>query len=127
MKTRIIVAGSRCFCDYPLLETKLDELLKEISGEVEIVSGHAKGADTLGEQYAKKKGLPLHIMKADWEKHGRRAGFIRNHQMLEYALEQIPMVVAFWDGYSNGTRDMIIRAKEKDVDTRLFYYNEDHA
>ena len=123
MKTRIIVAGSRGFDDYPLLESKLDELLKGISGEVEIVSGHAKGADSLGEQYALKRGLPLHIMKADWERFGRRAGFIRNQQMLDYALEETPLLVAFWDGLSNGTRDMIIRAQEEGVETRIIQYD----
>lgn len=123
MKTRIIVAGSRGFDDYPLLESKLDELLKGISGEVEIVSGHAKGADSLGEQYALKRGLPLHIMKADWERFGRRAGFIRNQQMLDYALEETPLLVAFWDGLSNGTRDMINRAQEEGVEARIIQYD----
>ncbi len=124
MKTRIIVAGSRSFDDYSLLESKLDELLKDISGEVEIVSGNAKGADTLGEQYALNRGLSLHIMKADWKRYGRRAGFIRNKQMLDYASEETPLLVAFWDGFSNGTRDMIERTQQARARALIVLINE---
>lgn len=95
--TRVIVAGSRSFDNYAVLEAALDALLAG-RGHVEIVSGHARGADRLGERYAAEHMLPLRIFPADWKTHPVRAGFIRNAEMLEYAVEAKPLVVAFTDG-----------------------------
>lgn len=50
METRIIIAGGRMFTDYELLEQKVDEILRNIDEPV-IISGGARGADTLGEKY----------------------------------------------------------------------------
>jgi len=58
---------------------------------------------SFGEEYALKKGLKLSIFKADWKKYGRAAGPIRNREMYHYALEDKPMIIAFWDGVSKGT------------------------
>ena len=112
--TRVIVAGSRSFDNYAVLEAALDALLAG-RGHVEIVSGHARGADRLGERYAAEHMLPLRIFPADWKAHPVRAGFIRNAEMLEYAMGTKPLVVAFWDGQSHGTKDMIDRAEAAGV------------
>lgn len=108
--TRVIVAGSRGFEDYAMLEAALDAVLAG-RGPVEIVSGHARGADRLGERYAAEHQLPIRIFPADWKSHPIRAGFIRNAEMLAYAMEAKPLVVAFWDGSSSGTKDMTDRAE----------------
>ena len=113
-KTRVIVAGGRDFKDYDLLKERLDKILENYEN-IEIVSGHAKGADMLGEQYAAEKGLDLAVFPADWKKNRVRAGFIRNSQMIEYACEETPLVIAFWNGESHGTKDTIEKAKEKDI------------
>ena len=123
MGTRIIVAGGRTFFDYGLLKECLDEILP-MHENVELVSGHANGADTLGEQYAKEHGLPCSLFPAEWSKYGSCAGFIRNSQMLEYAAKEKPLVVAFWNGESYGTKDTLDKAKEMGITCYVFGYNE---
>ena len=125
-KTRVIVAGGRDFDDYELLKKRLDVILMDYEN-VEIVSGHAKGADMLGEKYAAEKGIPLTVFPADWKKYRIRAGFIRNSQMLEYACGETPLVVAFWDGESHGTKDTIEKAKEKDITVYIEKYGIDET
>lgn len=113
---RIIVAGSRSFDDYGFLRSKLLFLLKnKIRSDVEIVSGGARGADCLGERFAKEHNLYLRIFKADWNRYGKSAGPIRNKEMGEYA----DALVAFWDYKSVGTKHMIDFAKEKGLDVRI--------
>jgi hypothetical protein len=97
---RIIIAGGREFNDYELLREICDV---HISPDSEIVSGGARGTDKLGERYATETGRDLKIFPADWNKHGKGAGHIRNKQMAEYS----DMLIAFWDGESKGTKNMI--------------------
>ena len=119
---RVIVAGSKNFDDYDFMKRKLDEYFSEAGGEpVEtIVSGHADGADKLGERYAAERGLPCSVFPAAWEKYGRKAGPMRNSQMLDYASERSPEVVAFWNGTSSGTFDTIKKACRKGIPCRVF-------
>lgn len=62
------------------------------------------------------------MFPADWDKYGRAAGPIRNKQMLEYILEENPIVAAFWDGKSRGTKNMIDQASKADVECKIFMY-----
>ena len=117
--TRIVIAGSRGFEDYALLEQTLDHILDEQTDTIELVSGYAKGADLLAEQYAKENNLPIHIIKPDWKTYGRAAGPIRNRQMLDYAKEESPLVVAFWDGQSKGTRNTIETARSLGIPVEI--------
>lgn len=73
-----------------------------------ILSGGAPGVDTWAEQAAKEYGLQTEIYKADWDTHGKSAGFIRNTTIVAEA----DKVVAFWDGKSRGTLDTINKAKK---------------
>lgn len=114
---RIIVAGSRSFDCYWLLESKLDFY---IGGHqlVQIVSGTARGADQLGERYAENRGLSIERFPADWDKHGKRAGYVRNEQMARYATH----AVIFWDGSSRGTASMIKLCKTYNLKYRVVLY-----
>ena len=56
---RVIIAGGRDFDDYQLLKATMDKLLCNITDEITVVCGQAKGADTLGEQYAMEKGYAI--------------------------------------------------------------------
>jgi hypothetical protein len=103
---RVIVCGGRNFQDKEYCFEKLNELIGQLD-DVEIVSGHAKGADTFGEEYALQNSLKVSVFKPDWKKYGRAAGPIRNKEMYQYALGDKPMVIAFWDGNSKGTKSMI--------------------
>ncbi|MGC2468017.1 MAG: DUF2493 domain-containing protein [Candidatus Acidiferrum sp.] len=106
MKMRTIIAGSRTANSY-------DELLRAIGAiswkPSEIISGAARGADALGEQWARENGVPLRRMPADWDRHGKRAGYLRNAEMLQHA----DALLALWDGQSKGTAHMIEIARRK--------------
>jgi hypothetical protein len=114
---RLIVAGSRDFNDYPLLCSKLDYLLQRQPYTI-IVSGAARGADSLGERYAREHGLPIDQYPADWVNLGKRAGYVRNEQMAKVA----NACVCFWDGVSPGTKSMIKLARQYNLDTRVIIY-----
>lgn len=86
--------------DYEFLSEKVSLHKESIS---EVVSGAARGADSLGELFAKENNIPVKQFPADWNAHGRAAGPIRNRQMAEYA----DVLIAFWDGKSPGTKNMI--------------------
>ena len=111
VKTKVIIAGSRDFYDYDLLAEECNEILKD-KDDVEVVSGRAIGADMLGELYAKDKKYPVKHFPADWNTHGKGAGFIRNGEMAKYG----NMLIAFWDGESKGTKHMIETAQKKGME-----------
>ena len=121
--TRVIIAGSRKFNDYQKLLETLDELgihLINSIDSVEIISGHAPGADTLGERFADAYGYPLKIFPADWDKYGKAAGPIRNEQMAKYAAEtDRGILIAFPIGESKGTRNMIKLAKQYGLEVNI--------
>lgn len=103
---RVIIAGSRDFGNYGLLKKKLDIILSRLIAEgytIIIVSGGARGADTLGEWYAKERGFAIERYIPNWAKDGKGAGYIRNERMAEVA----DALVAFWDEQSRGTEHMI--------------------
>lgn len=114
---RLIVAGSRDFNNYELLKQKCDSLLsqKRLTHSIVIVSGTARGADRLGERYATERGYRVERFPADWDRDGVAAGPIRNTQMAAHA----DALVAFWDGKSRGTKDMIEKAKERNLLLRI--------
>lgn len=118
---RVVIFGSRGFKNYGLLKEKCDAYLKnkKETHHIIIVSGHARGADTLGEQYANEKGYELETYPADWDKYGKKAGFLRNEQMADLS----NAAIGFWDGESHGTKHMIEYSKEKGLDVRVVRYN----
>jgi hypothetical protein len=118
---RVIVAGSRTFYDYDFLRARLDRILSNIKIPIEIVSGGAKGADELGERYAEERGYRVKRFPAQWTKHGRGAGPIRNEEMATYVSPD-GACVAFWDGISRGTKDMIDRATRHNLKLRVVIY-----
>jgi hypothetical protein len=122
MKFKVIVAGGRLFDDYELLKECLDMLLTlyvMYGYEIVIVSGTAKGADTLGERYAKERGYEIIRMPADWSI-GKSAGYRRNADMADIA----DASVCFWSG-SKGTGHMIDLSKSKGLDYRIIEYEEE--
>jgi len=104
MKT--IIAGGRNITNYSLV---LSALRESEFIPTEIVSGIAPGVDTLAIQYARENNLPLREFHADWNKHKKAAGPIRNRQMAEYA----DALIAIWDGESRGTKNMIEEATKR--------------
>lgn len=115
---RVIIAGGRDFNNYDGMAACLDRLLKNVNDKIEVVCGMARGADRLGERYAKERGYKVIYMPADWDMDGRSAGFKRNVKMAEYA----DALVAFWDGKSSGTKHMIETAEKMKLDIRVKKY-----
>lgn len=104
---KLAIIGSRGFTDYDFLKKNVTHFLKRNSLVcTHIVSRGAKGADTLASQYATEQQLEMIVFKPDWKRFGKRAGFIRNTTIIENA----DVVIAFWDGSSNGTKDAIMKA-----------------
>lgn len=123
---RIIVAGSRNFTNYDLLKDILDSFIDQLpkSAQIEIISGRARGADSLGEKFAKEMGYSLKYFPADWKHLGKKAGYIRNNEMAEYAFGAIGHLFAFWDGQSKGTEHMINLAHKHGLVVHVINYKE---
>ena len=103
---KLAVIGSRSFNNYAWLEQCL--LHSFCVADIEaVISGGARGADALAARFAYCHNLPLITLRADWKTHGRKAGPIRNSEIVA----QADVIVAFWDGSSAGTRDSIAKAR----------------
>jgi len=120
---KVIIAGGRNYSNFSELSFVCDFYLKEKIKEkidIEIVCGCASGADSLGEKYAILKGFKISNFPADWNKHGKSAGYKRNIDMGEYA----DALIAFWDGESKGTKHMIDIATSFKKMVRIFKYEK---
>lgn len=112
MKT--IIAGSRTIHEIKWVEKAVAESVYEIS---EVVCGMASGVDRLGRIWAKRNEIPVAEFPASWDLLGKRAGFVRNRKMADYA----DALIAVWDGHSKGTKHMIETATEKGL--AVFQYS----
>ena len=116
---KVLIAGGRDFNDYELLKMKCDYFTGFMpTGEIVIISGHARGADLLGERYAEERQRKLEIHPADWEKYGKSAGYIRNKEMVDEA----DMAICFWDGKSKGTEHTINLCEKKGIPCKIVNY-----
>ena len=98
MKT--IIAGSRNIEEYQAILDAIEASGFEIT---EVISGGARGVDSLGERYGTEKGIPVKVFPADWESDGRKAGIMRNKKMAAYA----EALIAVMFNNSKGTSHMI--------------------
>ena len=108
---RIIISGSRVYNDTEKMFGILDKYLltHHAPSDIIIVHGAANGADWLAGDWARQRGTHADIFPADWRKHDKAAGPIRNQQMLDAGCDG---VIAFPLSGSIGTYDMIERAKK---------------
>jgi len=127
---RVIVAGGRDFKKMDFMFSKLDKILFNQGENVEIVSGgqvtidektgNKWGADYFGEMYATTyRHCKLTVFKAEWGKYGNFACPLRNKQMAEYS----DALIAFWNGKSKGTKNMIEEAKVNGLKVRIITYD----
>lgn len=96
---KYIVAGGRDFTNGIITKRVLDTF----SDIDTIISGDARGADFLGAMYAVENNIPVEHFPAQWNTYGKAAGYIRNAEMAEAG----NALIAFWDGQSKGTMNMI--------------------
>lgn len=133
-KIRLIVAGGRDFNDFGYLVKSLDHMLKRYNREdVLIIEGGATGADRLGREYAKLRGIDFTTQNADWKdlktppvlikrnsygEYNALAGIARNHKMGDMASH----AVIYWDGKSTGSKDMLNYMKQLKKPVKVFSY-----
>jgi YspA, cpYpsA-related SLOG family len=110
---KILVCGSRHYSDY----FNIYNVIKAFGADLTIISGACRGADKLAVEVAKKLGLNFREYPANWSLYGKKAGVIRNQQMID--LESPDLVIAFHTDIesSKGTKDMIGRAKYQGITT----------
>lgn len=117
---RTIIAGSRTITSRDVIQRAVETSGIEIT---EIVSGKARGVDALGEDWARMNNIPVTgfpVTPADWKRYGKRAGYLRNRKMGEYA----EALIAVWDGKSRGTKHMIDIADELGLVIKAFIFDE---
>lgn len=135
---RLAIIGSRTATDLGLLDTSIRRYLGHhtenplhardgwVPRFAEIVSGGARGADRLAEEWvetfnerekAHQQPIKLTVFKPDWDKHGKAAGFIRNEDIIGAA----DVVLAIWDGVSKGTQNSLSIAKRLKKTTIIVY------
>lgn len=102
---RTIIAGSRDIVNYEVVEAAYITCPWEVT---KIISGGARGVDTLAMELAETLDIPLVVYPANWEEHGKAASAIRNELMARNA----DALIAIWDGRSPGTKNMINIAKQ---------------
>ena len=114
---RILVTGSREFSDYTTICLELGAVMKRLIAtegtcpDVIVVHGAAKGADTLAERAARAFGMGTEPHPADWDGYGRRAGFIRNAEMVSLGAD---LALAFYkQGAGNKGTDHCAKLAEK--------------
>lgn len=124
---RVIIAGSRDFDNFSKLMNNCNDILSDIVNKnhdlekIRIISGTARGADQLGEQYAKITGYEVSRFPADWDGLGKRAGYVRNAEMARFAVVDgnYGVLIAFWDGKSKGTKHMIDLAEKNGLEVHI--------
>ena len=123
---KIAIVGSRDFPNLDKVISKVQYLKELYQDDLVIISGGARGVDLTAQKEAERLGIKTEIFPADWDKHGKAAGMIRNHDIVKAC----DKVYAFWDGSSRGTLNTmnIARRQNKEVtvigpeDTRLCLY-----
>jgi hypothetical protein len=108
---RVAIIGSRGFA----ARWKVEEYIDELAHDTVIVSGGAPGVDTWAHEYALKCEHPTELYRADWQEHGKKAGYLRN----QLIVSKVDRVVAFWDGVSKGTKHTIDLALKSGVDLEV--------
>ncbi len=86
-----------------------------------------RGADWLGEQYAKVAGYEVSKFPADWDRLGKRAGYVRNAEMAKFAAadKNYGVLAAFWDGKSRGTKHMIDLAEKYGLEIHIVRFGNE--
>lgn len=126
MNEKWLVCGDRNWIDERLVSLTLVRLMQEAGlrpEDITIIDGVARGADTCGFLSGKELGMHSERYPANWDKFGRRAGPIRNQQML--AEGKPTRVLAFHDDIENskGTKNMVMIARKAGIPTEVFSHD----
>ena len=108
---KVLVTGGRHWDYQEEIERTLDRIHQDI-GVILLIHGNAKGVDSLASDWAEKNNINTDVYPALWSKYGKKAGPIRNQQMLD---EGRPDIVMAFPG-SKGTNDMVRRAIRANIE-----------
>ena len=116
---RLLVCGDRNWVDRGSISKLIDGLHQSV-GIAVLIEGEARGADTMARQAAEKLGIEVLEFPANWAKHGKAAGPIRNRQMIKEGKPDV--VIAFHHNLneSRGTKDMVMRARKAKIPVFVF-------
>jgi hypothetical protein len=114
---RVLVCGSRDWEDHEAITRRLSALPGE-HRPVTIVQGGARGADRMAARAARYWGFDVEEHPADWEKHGKIAGPIRNREMLDSGID---LVLAFQRDGSRGTQHTIDEARRRGIPVEVVH------
>ena len=117
---KIAIVGSRSFDDYECLCQVIAKHLSPSDKIDCVISGGAKGADSLSERYAREHGYPIKIYPAEWELHGPAAGYMRNIDIIKAC----DICFAIWDGGSKGTFDAMRLCEELGKPYHIYYFKK---
>src|SRR3990167_8364678 len=109
----LAIVGYRNYNNYPEFKSYIAKFIEKYGKIDKIISGGAKGTDSMAEIYANEHKIPFVCYPADWSKYGKRAGPIRN----QLIVNDCTHMVAFLHPDSIGTQDSINKAKTKNVPT----------
>lgn len=110
---KVLICGSRRL---PFDSRRVVKRVCDLEPGTLVMTGGATGADDFGNTAARACGLPTQVFPANWKVHGKRAGILRNLEMLD---QQPDLVIAFWDGKSPGTRHTIKEAKRRGIPVEI--------
>lgn len=116
----LAIVGSRTITDEAFVNRILNAYKYIFGMPVKVVSGGARGIDTIGEKWADKNNIDKLIFPAEWDKYGKSAGFIRNEDIIK----NCDVCLAIWDGGSNGTKNDFEHCKKYHKDLILFNMKE---
>jgi len=115
---KVVICGGRDFDDDKIMLEGILKFVIEHGGIHQVISGAARGADKMGEAWAKSYNLPISSHPADWDTHGKSAGYRRNKEMIDIA----DACIAYWDGVSKGTKHTIDLAEKKGIPLLVVKY-----
>lgn len=108
---KVIIAGSRHY-NPELADTLVENAIAQAGWNItHVINGTATGIDQAGARWAKKNNKTVINYPPDWKTHGKKAGPLRNTQMLNNA----DALILIWDGKSKGSKNMLTQAKNKKI------------
>jgi predicted Rossmann fold nucleotide-binding protein DprA/Smf involved in DNA uptake len=116
----LAIIGSRNFTDKTFFNNKISEWITKYGKPNRIISGGAKGADTLAADYARERGIELIIYFPDWTQYGKAAGPIRNTLIINHCTH----VLAFPSKNGIGTQDSLQKAEKLGKDITVYFFDE---
>jgi hypothetical protein len=114
---KVAVVGSREWTDHLMIR----DFIYSLDEDDVVISGGARGVDQFAELYARERGLAVLVFSPAWDTHGRKAGLIRNQDIVD-ACDRL---VAFWDKSSKGTAHALNLARAADKPVLVFHAPSD--